>query len=312
MLKKIITEPQEFLFKKLKSTKEKWNLAANTANLGLWELALEKNEIYFDDNFSKMLGYSKGELKKDLEQLKSLIHPEDLTKIENKLKDYTKSDSDVFNLEYRMKAKNGQYKWISNTGQTTEVDSDNKAIKLLGIHQNIDQNKKIKDRLQYLSFHDDLTDLYNRRYFENELQRLNQSRRYPISIIAADIDNLKIVNDTLGHKIGDKYIIKMAEIFKSVLRSEDIAARIGGDEIAVILPETEKDDVEMICSRIKDKCEKVNKGNNEFKSLFRVSLGCYCLNQNDHDLSYAFQKADEKMYEDKRNYKNMSKIKYKN
>jgi diguanylate cyclase (GGDEF)-like protein/PAS domain S-box-containing protein len=303
MLKKIITEPQEFLFKKLKSTKEKWNLAANTANLGLWELDLENNEIYFDDNFSEMLGYSQGELEKDVDQLKNLIHPEDLTVLEHKLLKFIKSDSDVFNVEYRMKAKNGQYKWICNTGQTTAADAENKAIKLLGIHQDIDQNKKIKDRLKYLSFHDYLTDLYNRRYFENELKRLNDSRRYPVSIIVTDIDNLKIVNDTMGHKMGDKYIKTVAQIFTNVLRSEDIAARIGGDEIAVILPETDPDDVKMICSRIEEKCEKINKGDNEFKNLFRVSIGCHSLNHSAHNLNYAFQKADKKMYQDKRNYK---------
>jgi len=303
MLKKIIIEPQEFLFKKLKNTKEKWNLAANAANLGLWELDLEKNELYFDNNFSEMIGYSEGELEKDLDQLKSLIHPEDLTKLENKLINFIEGDSGVFNLEYRMRAKDGQYKWISSTGQATEVDADNKAIKLLGIHQNIDQNKKIKDRLQYLSFHDNLTGLYNRRYFENELERLNNSRKYPISIIVSDIDNLKIVNDTMGHKMGDKYIKRVAHVFKNILRSEDAAARIGGDEIAVILPKTEKDDVEIICRRIEEKCEKINKNYNEFKNLFRISIGYHSLNHSDQDLNYAFQKADEKMYKNKRDYK---------
>ncbi len=307
MLKKIITEPQEFLFKKLKSTKEKWNLAANTANLGLWELDLENNELYFDNNFLEMLGYGQNELKKDIDQLKKLIHPEDLINLENRLLNFLESERDKFNLEYRMKTKNGQYNWISSTGQSTEVNSDNKSVKLLGIHQNIDQKKKIKDRLQYLSFHDNLTGLYNRRYFGNELERLNSSRKYPISIIVADLDNLKIVNDTMGHKMGDKYIKTVAGIFKNILRNEDIAARIGGDEIAVILPETEKDEVEMICSRIKEKCKKINNADNEFDNLFRASIGCHSLNHSGQDLNDAFQKADEKMYEDKRNYK--SKIK---
>lgn len=307
MLKKIIIEPQEILFKKLKSTKEKWNLAASAANLGLWELDLEKNDLNFDNNFSEMLGYSSGELKKDINQLKNLIYPEDLDKIENKISDVIKSDKNIFEIEYRVKAQDGQFKWISNTGQTIEVDQDNKPVKLLGIHQNIDQNKRIKDRLKYLSFHDNLTELYNRRYFKNELQRLNNSRRYPISIIVSDIDNLKIVNDTMGHKMGDKYIIKVAQIFKNVLRSEDIAARIGGDEIAVILPETSLDDVEIICSRIEEQCEKINNGDNKFKNLFRVSIGFHSFNNNSQDLNYIFQKADEKMYKNKRKYKQKNK-----
>lgn len=303
MLKKIIIEPQEILFKKLKSTKEKWKLAASAANLGLWELDLEKNDLNFDNNFSDMLGYSSGELKKDINQLKNLIYPEDLDKIENKISNFIKSNENIFEIEYRVRAKDGQFKWISNTGQTIEVDQDNKPVKLLGIHQNIDQNKKIKERLQYLSFNDNLTELYNRRYFENELDRLNNSRRYPISIIVSDIDNLKIVNDTMGHKMGDKYIKQVAQIFKNVLRSEDIAARIGGDEFAVILPETSLDDVEIICSRIEEQCEKINNGDNKFENLFRVSIGFHSFNNNSQDLSYIFQKADEKMYKNKQEYK---------
>ena len=300
MLKKIIVEPQEFLFKKLKATKEKWDLAAEAADLGLWELNLTKNELNFDDNFSEMLGYNNEELEKSIDQFKSLIHPQDLEKIESKMKDVLESDNKVFNLEYRMRAKSGRYKWISNTGQITEADEENGVLNLLGIHQNITAKKKYQERLEYLSFHDNLTSLYNRRYFENELQRLNHSRRYPISIIVGDLDNLKIVNDTMGHKMGDKYIKMVAEIFKKVLRSEDIVARIGGDEIAVILPETEINDVQKICSRIKEECKKINNRDNKFKKLFRVSLGSHNLNDSEQDINYAFQKADEKMYENKR------------
>ena len=128
ILKKIITEPQELLFKKLKNTKEKWNLAADAANLGLWELDLEKNEIYFDQNFLEMLGYSQGDLEKDIEQIKSLIHPEDLSMIKNKLANFIENDNNIFNLEYRVRAKDGQYLWINNTGRAAEVDAAAKAV----------------------------------------------------------------------------------------------------------------------------------------------------------------------------------------
>lgn len=307
MLKKIIIEPQQFIFQKLKTAKEKWDLAAEAADLGLWELDLAKNELNFDDNFSEMLGYNKGELKPNIKQFKSLIKAQDLKKVENKMEKFFESDKTVFNLEYRMKTKAGNYKWMSNTGQVTEKGEGNKAQKFLGIHQNIDQAKRNQQRLKYLSFHDNLTALYNRRYFENELERLNYSRRYPISLIVGDLDNLKIINDSMGHKMGDKYIKMAAEIFKNVLRSEDIISRIGGDEIAVILPETEKNEVKIICSRIKEKCKEINQGENKFKGLFRVSLGFHTLNYSDQDLNHAFQKADEKMYENKRKYKNRNK-----
>lgn len=307
MLKKIIVEPQEFIFRKLKLTTEKWNLAADAANLGLWELDLKNEQLNYDQNFIEMLGYKKDKLKINLKEFKKYLHPEDLKQTEEKLQNFIKSGENVINLEYRIKVKSGQYKWMSSTGQITKRSEEGEALKMIGIQQDINQKKQSQQQLEYLSFHDNLTDLYNRRYFENEMDRLNYSRKYPLSIIIGDLDNLKIVNDNLGHKMGDKYLKMVAQIFKKLLRSEDVAARIGGDEIAVILPETNAEEVENICSRIKEKCEQLKKEDADFRDLFQVSLGCHTLNNSEQDLNQAFQRADQKMYQNKR--KNKSTVK---
>ncbi|OEG61854.1 PAS domain S-box-containing protein/diguanylate cyclase (GGDEF)-like protein [Halanaerobium saccharolyticum] len=307
MLKKIIVEPQEFIFRKLKLTTEKWNLAADAANLGLWELDLKNEQLNYDQNFIEMLGYKKDKLKINLKEFKKYLHPEDLKQTEEKLQNFIKSGENVINLEYRIKVKSGQYKWMSSTGQITKRSEEGEALKMIGIQQDINQKKQSQQQLEYLSFHDNLTDLYNRRYFENEMDRLNYSRKYPLSIIIGDLDNLKIVNDNLGHKMGDKYLKMVAQIFKKLLRSEDFAARIGGDEIAVILPETNAEEVENICSRIKEKCEQLKKEDADFRDLFQVSLGCHTLNNSEQDLNQAFQRADQKMYQNKR--KNKSTVK---
>jgi len=303
MLKKIIVEPQEVLFDELKESKEKWELAAESANLGLWELDLETNELFFDKNCAEMLGYNYNQLNQSIDQFENLICDEDLKKIQNKNEEFLESSSKYFNLEYRMKSSSGNLKWISNTGQIIERDENDNPIKMLGTHQDIDLIKKSQKKLKYLSFHDELTALYNRRYFENEMERLNDSRKYPISVIVGDIDNLKEVNDLMGHKAGDKYIKKVAEVFQKYLRSEDIVARIGGDEIAVILPEADKETAEMICSRIEEKCEEINSFE-DYQLLFRVSLGHYTVNSSSEDLEHAFAEADKRMYENKNTYKN--------
>ena len=102
--------------------------------------------------------------------------------------------------------------------------------------EDITARKKAEDYLKYLGTHDALTRLYNRAYFEEEVARLARGRQFPVSIIAADLDGLKLVNDNRGHAEGDKLIRRAAEVLQASVRAEDVVTRVGGDEFAVILP----------------------------------------------------------------------------
>jgi diguanylate cyclase (GGDEF)-like protein len=96
-------------------------------------------------------------------------------------------------------------------------------------------NTRLKLHLEYLSFHDQLTGLYNRAYFEKEIQRIESASLYPAGIIVCDLDGLKMVNDTWGHDAGDAFIIAAAQLIKSAVSDNAVAARIGGDEFGIIL-----------------------------------------------------------------------------
>lgn len=178
----------------------------------------------------------------------------------------------------------------------------NTHLKLSETQQKLKKrNEKLKELLnevEFLSFHDEMTSLYNRRYFENELERLDSSRRLPITIIVADLDNLKYVNDNFGHKKGDKYIKAAAEVLKKSSRDEDIAARIGGDEFAVILPETGAEAAAKISNRIKNNIKNYNEQNNLVRNL-SLSLGYAVKNRPEKSLDDAFKKADKMMYNNK-------------
>jgi diguanylate cyclase (GGDEF)-like protein len=137
-----------------------------------------------------------------------------------------------------------------------KVITKEEVEKIVGSSLDITENKIKEKEIQYLSFHDEMTGLYNRRYFENEIQRLNSSRKLPITILVADLDNLKYVNDNFGHQTGDNYIITAAQMISDSIRDEDIAARIGGDEFALILPDTESSGAQKIYKRIKEKQNK--------------------------------------------------------
>ncbi|MBW6464820.1 MAG: GGDEF domain-containing protein, partial [Firmicutes bacterium] len=170
---------------------------------------------------------------------------------------------------------------------------------VVSIVRDITERKSHEAKLQYISFHDQLTGLYNRRYYENELKRLDSSREHPIAFISADLDGLKLINDTLGHSEGDDYLKTGAELLKSALRTSDILARIGGDEFAVILPNTTLEVGQRMVERIHHKIEEHNRQKTTGPP-FSMSIGLAVSEPDKHSLEETYNKADTAMYEDKK------------
>ncbi len=154
---------------------------------------------------------------------------------------------------------------------------------------------RYKEEIEYKSFHDELTDTYNRRFFEEELDRIDTERQLPISLIMSDLNGLKIINDSHGHELGDRLLQKAAEIIKDSLRSEDILARFGGDEFAVLLPSTSKAEAEKIVERIKNKCQKT------LDNKLPISLGVGVATKEDleEEITQTLKRADNNMYQNK-------------
>jgi PAS domain S-box/PAS domain S-box/diguanylate cyclase (GGDEF) domain len=165
-----------------------------------------------------------------------------------------------------------------------------------GVVRDVTIRKKTEKKLQYLSFHDSLTGLYNRAYFQEELKRLNNKRQLPISYIIGDVNGLKLVNDAIGHHAGDKLLITVANLLKKFFRAEDVVARWGGDEFGIILPNTPGIVVEKILERIKKACSKKY----YFKNIpLSVSFGLFT--KTDESLSFeaAIKEAEGNMYKSK-------------
>lgn len=155
--------------------------------------------------------------------------------------------------------------------------------------------EKSKDELRYKSYHDELTGLYNRSYYNEQLEILNVESQLPLSILLADCNGLKITNDTLGHDEGDQLLIKISEIIKRHCRGRDIVARIGGDEFVIIMPQTSNTDAERICSDIKASCAQSKK--DPIKPS--VAIGCATKTSMTEALQSVFKKAEDHMYENK-------------
>ena len=153
-----------------------------------------------------------------------------------------------------------------------------------------------EEKLVHLSTRDAMTGLYNRRFFEAEMERLDRGRRFPVSIIMVDVDSLKMVNDTLGHEAGDRLILMASRALRGAFRAEDVMARIGGDEFAVILEGTDEAAATEALARIRESVAACNGEQAEFR--LSLSLGTATASESGA-LGAAWRRADRRMYEDK-------------
>lgn len=177
-------------------------------------------------------------------------------------------------------------------------DAHTKQIKhVTVISKEITELKKTEEKLKYLSLHDVLTGLYNRAYFEEEMRRIDTGRFDLVGLIICDIDGLKLVNDTLGHDRGDELIRTASKVIKESFRESDVVARVGGDEFAILLPNSPLSKVENICARIKNAIASYNTTNP--KLPLSISTGFAVRSGYIKNVSELYREADNNMYREK-------------
>lgn len=237
-------------------------LALESANEGLWDYNPIRGDIYYSPRWFTMLGYKPGEFPETLETWNTLCHPDDLTILEDPLHSLAAGKEEAFNVEIRMLSRSGQWRWIQVRGRTVEKEDDGQALRIVGTLIDISKYKQVEvalqkanDELQRLAALDDLTQIANRRRFEDRLaQEWRRGRRENsmLAVIICDIDYFKNYNDTYGHLKGDETLYSVAQAISAALRRPmDLVARYGGEEFAMILPNTNIAGAERVAQEIK-------------------------------------------------------------
>jgi diguanylate cyclase (GGDEF)-like protein/PAS domain S-box-containing protein len=248
----------------LRASEERYALAARGANDGLWDWDLETQVMYFSPRWKAMLGHGETEIGAAPEEWFKRLHPEDEERVRKEIRSHLDYPSSHFESEHRILHRDGTYRWVLCRG-VAERNGEDKARRMAGSMTDISERKWAEERLVHDALHDVLTALPNRALFMTllgrSLARLRRRKDYQFAVLFLDVDRFKVVNDSLGHMVGDQLLIEAARRLADCVRPGDTVARLGGDEFTILLEDIAgSDDAIRIAARIQD----------EFASVFAI------------------------------------------
>jgi diguanylate cyclase (GGDEF)-like protein/PAS domain S-box-containing protein len=258
------------------------------------ELVPELKFTYMSPSVEDILGYPVEDYIKNPMLPFQIIHPEDhetqFSKINPKA-DFSK----MFQLRY--KHKDGYYLWLEDYVIPT-YNENGDLVAVESITRNIQERKELEQRLEKLGYYDNLTGLLNKNYLLKEMDLLNTKIDMPVGILVCDSDNLKSINDSLGHISGDKLIKSTGKILRSVFINEHIVSRTGGDEFVIILKDKAFVEVERLYQKLLIAIEQYNESNSDMP--IKLSIGLAYSESSINSMEHTFNIADSNMYKNKR------------
>ena len=230
---------------KLRASESRYALAAAGANDGLWDWDLAADSLFLSARWKGMIGFADDELDDTPSQCFARLHLEDRGRVAQDFAAHVQGATPQFSCEYRLLHKDGQYRWMLCRGVAT-LDAGGRPLRAAGSQTDITNRKMAEAQLRHDALHDTLTGLPNRTLLAERLERcLVQSRRDPnfvFAVIFIDLDHFKVINDSLGHLVGDHLLIALAKRMNACVRATDTLSfdesdliRFGGDEFVLLL-----------------------------------------------------------------------------
>ncbi len=294
---------------------ERWQLSMHGSGDALWDWDIRSGRVFRAPRWFAMLGYLPFEIGDSREDFLSLLHPDDIERVQQELHDYLAHEIDAFSVEYRLRRKDGVYIWILDRGRAIWDERD-KPLRMAGSQTDVTERKEAEERLEQEAHTDALTSLPNRREFDRLLAlefHLARGSNQPLCVCVCDLDLFKQVNDTWGHAAGDRVLITFAETLRGNRRSTDFLGRIGGDEFILAMPCTTASQATEIVNRIRHRFaehEFIQEMHEPGRDSFRVtsSFGVAELHAQHDTASDLIAEADRRLYAAKQSGRNQTQL----
>jgi diguanylate cyclase (GGDEF)-like protein/PAS domain S-box-containing protein len=285
----------------LRESENRFRLIAESASDVIWTIEPQMQRFsYISPSVATLLGFSAAEALS--QPLASLMAAESLTLLRQLMERIRRQFATLGGpvdlaekIEMVQRSSDGRRVPVEVVVSAI-ADEHGRLKEFVGISRDITERKKAEEKLKYRSTHDSQTGLYNRAYFDAELERIAESRHFPVSFITVDLDGLKQVNDSRGHDAGDLLIKAAARILRSAFRGEDMIARIGGDEFIAVLTDSDAGLVQAALSRIRDCTARYNRDHPDLR--VSMSLGAATATTKSQ-MAQALKQSDALMYADK-------------
>jgi diguanylate cyclase (GGDEF)-like protein/PAS domain S-box-containing protein len=236
----------------LRRIEERYALAASGSCGGVWDWDIESGGVSYSPRFLELIGYTAAEFPGLFHTWEQKIHPEDLPRVQAELENHLVRRQ-PFRVEHRILAKSGEYRWFECRGQALWRESDEPyrmAGSILDIHE--------RKQTHAYALHDVLTGLPNRALLMDRFAQAvahSTRTRGKLALAFVDLDNFKQINDTQGHEAGDRVLMALAKRLSQTVRESDTVARWGGDEMILLLPGIQGQNVRTVCEQLKDRVQ---------------------------------------------------------
>jgi len=239
---------------RLKASEERHALALRGANDGLWDWDIPGATAYYSDRFCEILGLPPGGLAPTPEAFLDFIHPDERPTYRERMIEHLKGHSPQFMMEHRVRLPDGSYRWVLTRG-VARNNGTPEIARMAGSISDIDMRKRAEEQLIHDALHDGLTGLPNRALFIEHVDRALARRRHDgndeVAVVTINLERFSLVNDSYGHTVGDELLRRVAAHVTATLREGDVAARVGGDQFAVLLNDVSKSaDALRICETL--------------------------------------------------------------